>query len=354
MRPDARIEPVPSLEFLAAADCERILVVRDRRADALAAIAVHDTSAGPAHGGIRRWRYPDLATGMADVVALARAMTWKCALAGLPAGGGKAVIFDRDGLDRRAAYRLVAGEVERLGGRFFTGPDVGTTAEDLREVAAVTQFVASPDPAGAGDLALATARGVLAAMRALARHLGCELAGLRVAVQGLGAVGAPLARLLHAAGARLVVADLDAARAAASAADCGAEVVPAERITAVPCDVFAPCALGGVIDEDLARRLPARAVCGAANNVFSGDAAARVLAARGVVAVPDFVANAGALIAGATFHRTGLPAPPERIDGIADTVAAVLARAAAAGRPPGEVALEIAQERLAEARRNPR
>ncbi|MCA8966415.1 MAG: hypothetical protein KDC48_16160, partial [Planctomycetes bacterium] len=127
-----------SLEFLAEADCEQLLVVRDRRAAALAVVAVHDTAAGPAHGGIRRWPYPSLASAVTDVVALARAMTWKCALAGVPAGGGKAVILDRPDLDRGAAYRLVGRTVAQLGGRFFTGPDVGTTAADLDVVAGET------------------------------------------------------------------------------------------------------------------------------------------------------------------------------------------------------------------------
>lgn len=339
-----------SFEFLAQADCEQLLVVQDRGAAALAVIAVHDTSLGAAHGGIRRCTYPTLDHAVADVVALARAMTWKCALAGVAAGGGKAVIVDRPDLDRQAAYRLVGRTVAQLGGRFFTGPDVGTTAADLETVAAHTSFVATAD-CGAGDLGMATARGVFAAMTALAEHLGTQLRGLRINLQGVGAVGARLAELLHAAGAQLVIADVDRDRALQIAATVGGRAVGADEILALPCDVFAPCALGGVIDVPTAERLPARGVCGAANNIFADADAARALHARGVAAVPDFIANAGALIAGATFHRTGRPAPHERIDAIAATATEVLDRARAAGVPSSEIALALAQERVARARR---
>ncbi|MCA8954418.1 MAG: hypothetical protein KDE27_33240, partial [Planctomycetes bacterium] len=149
-----------SVDVIEAGGCEEVLVVRDRASGAVAVLAVHDTRLGPAHGGIRRWPYDSLAAATADVVALAQAMTRKCALAGVAAGGGKAVILDRDGLDRTAAYRLVARAVDRLGGRFFTGPDVGTTEADLRVVAEITRYVATGAAGGPGDLALATATGV--------------------------------------------------------------------------------------------------------------------------------------------------------------------------------------------------
>ncbi len=324
-------------------------MVRDRCAAAVAVIAVHDTSLGPAHGGIRRWPYPTFAAAVSDVVALAQAMTWKCALAGVPAGGGKAVILDRPDLDRGAAYRLVGRALAQLGGRFFTGPDVGTTAADLDVVAGETSFVATQG-GGAGDLGMATARGVFAAMQALAAHLGTDLRGMRIAVQGVGAVGGRLAELLHVAGAELVLSDLDHDRARQVAAAVGAAVVDGDAILTAPCDVFAPCALGGVLTPAVAERLPARGVCGAANNIFTGPDAARVLHDRGIVAVPDFVANAGALIAGATFHLAGAAVPPERIDAIGATATEVLNRARAADLPPSEVALVMAQERVARAR----
>jgi glutamate dehydrogenase/leucine dehydrogenase len=154
-----------SLEQLEASGCEQVLVVRDRAANALAVIAVHDTRLGPAHGGIRRWPYPSLAAAVSDVLQLAEAMTWKCALADVPAGGGKAVILDRPGTDREAAYRLVGRAVAQLGGRFFTGPDVGTTTADLQVVAGETSYVATGEGEGPGDLPAATATGNVRSMR---------------------------------------------------------------------------------------------------------------------------------------------------------------------------------------------
>ncbi|MFK7740331.1 MAG: Glu/Leu/Phe/Val dehydrogenase dimerization domain-containing protein [Planctomycetota bacterium] len=331
-------------------DCEQLLLVRDRAARATALICVHDTRLGPAHGGIRRWAYRSSDEALADVVALARAMTFKCALAEVPAGGGKAVLIDHDGLDRRGAYELVGRTVERLEGRFFTGPDVNTTADDLDVVAEQTRFVATGrddgGSGGPGDLAAATAQGVFAAMRALCRELATEPAGLHVVVQGLGAVGMDLVRRLHAANARVSVHDVIASRVDQAVRQYGATALPESDVLTTPCDVFAPCALGSVLTRDVVDQLPARGVCGAANNIFAGEAAALRCHERGIVAVPDFIANAGALIAGATFHLRGERVDAARIDRVGETAAAVLQRAAAERRPPSELALELARERV--------
>lgn len=335
--------PVSLPETLAAADYEQLQLLAGD--GALAVLVVHDSRLGPAFGGIRCRRYADLAAAIDDALQLARAMTMKCAIAGLPAGGAKTVILDRDGLDRAAAYRLVGRHVEAMRGRYYTGPDLGTGADDLRVVAAQTRFCASPDAGGPGDLAASTARGVLAALRATAAAIGRELAGLHVAVQGLGAVGLPLARALAAAGARLTVADLDPDRGRQAAA-FGAEVVDAAAVLEVDCDLLAPCAAGGVLDLDRARRLAAAAVCGAANNVCADADAEALLHARGVVVAPDFVANAGALVHGACFHLDGAPPPPSRIDRLGDVTAEILAEAAARRLPPGVVARERARSLL--------
>ncbi len=339
-----------SVDVLAAADCEEVLVLRDRRAEAVAIIALHDTSLGPAHGGIRRLPYPDLAAAAADVVALAQAMSRKCALAEVAAGGGKAVLVDHPGLDVAAGYRLIGRAVERLAGRFFTGPDVGTSIDDLRVVESVTSSVATGDPdRGPGDLAVATATGVAAAIGALAERLALDRRGLVVNVQGLGAVGMQLCHLLHADGAVLRVCDPVAARAAAARDRFAAEVVPVGDLSRRACDVFAPCALGGVIDDQLAAELPARGVCGAANNIFAASSAAATLHDRGVLAVPDFVANAGALVLGASFNL-GQPVGLDRVRRIGRTAGQILDDAKASGEPPATVALRIADERLAAAR----
>ncbi|MBX3465206.1 MAG: Glu/Leu/Phe/Val dehydrogenase [Planctomycetes bacterium] len=337
-----------SVDVLAAADCEQVLVVRDRATGATAVLAVHDTRLGPAHGGIRRARYPDLGAAVADAVALAQAMTWKAALAELPAGGGKTVLLDHDGLDRAAAYRLVGRAVDQLGGRYFTGPDVGTGDAELRFVAEATRFVAVPGrDGGPGDLAAATASGVFAALTALAERLPAPVRGLRVVVQGLGAVGWRLAGLLHAAGAELLVADVQPERAAAAAAAFGAHVVPPERVLATPCAVLAPCALGGLLTAATAAALPARGICGAANNVFADADAADVLHRRGVLVVPDFVANAGGLVRGALWHLAGERADDDRLRRIGRTAGELLDRSRTEDLPPPALALRLARERVA-------
>lgn len=334
--------------MLESSDCEEVTVLRDRRARAVAVIALHDTRRGPAHGGIRRFAYPRLEDAVSDVVALARAMSRKCALAGVGAGGGKAVILDHPDLDRAGAYRLVGRAVERLGGRFFTGPDVGTTMADLQVVSTCTRYVATGAPgSGPGDLAVATATGVFSALAALAERLDQPLAGLRVTVQGVGAVGLELCAALHEAGAELLVSDVSAERAAVAAERFGARVLAPDAVLTEPCDVFAPCAMGHAIDRDVADRLPARGVCGAANNVFADTDAPSVLHARGVVAVPDFLANAGALIVGADFNLEGRSPDLARVRRIAATTSELLERSRREDRPPIEVAREIADERLA-------
>ncbi len=336
-------------DVLAEADCEQVLLVHDRAARATLLVAVHDTRLGPAHGGIRRFAYPDLEAAARDVLMLARAMTWKCALAEVPAGGGKCVLLDHPGLDRKLAYRAVGRAVAQFGGKFFTGPDVGTADADLREVAAETPFVAGPAAAGAsgpGDLAEATAIGVHAALHALAERLGRSVEGLRVLIQGLGATGARLASRLAREGARLLVSDVRDDAVAGVVAATGAEAIAPDRVLTTPCDVFAPCALGGVLTFAAARTLPALGVCGSANNVFAEPAAARELHSRGVLNVPDFVANAGALIQGATWHLTGVRVGEARLQRIAATTGELLDRARAQGVPPIELALDLAQERL--------
>ncbi|MBL8738758.1 MAG: Glu/Leu/Phe/Val dehydrogenase [Planctomycetes bacterium] len=336
-------------DVLADAECEQLLLVRDRASRATFLVALHDTRQGPAHGGIRRSPYPDLEAAARDVVQLARAMTWKCALAEVPAGGGKCVLLDHPGLDRVQAYRAIGRTVAQLGGRFYTGPDVGTTDADLREVATETKCVAVPAAAsaeGPGDLAEATATGVHAALRALAERLGRSIDGMQVLIQGLGATGARLAKHLAQDGARLLVSDVRADAVAAVVAATGAQAIAPERVLTTPCDVFAPCALGGVLTIPAARTLPALGVCGSANNVFAEPAAAHELHRRGVLAVPDFVANAGALIQGATWHLTGVRVDEARLQRIGATTGELLDRARAQRVPPIELALELAQERL--------
>jgi leucine dehydrogenase len=327
-------------------ECEQVLVVRDPASEAEAIVAVHSTKLGPAHGGIRRWAYVSQGAAMADVVALARAMTQKCALAEVPAGGGKAVILDHPGLGREGAYRLVGRTVEQLGGAFYTGPDVNTTAEDLRWVGEETRFVATDAADGPGDLAAATADGVLSAWLALAEELDLQPADLHCVVPGLGAVGMGLCERLAALGTRLSVFDVVPSRVEQAVRNCGATAISAEQVTQTACDIFSPCALGGVLTEAVAVSLPARGVCGAANNVFVNDVAAEIMHRRSVPVVPDFIANAGALIQGAIWNLQQARIAPERLHRIGFTTREVLQRSRADDRAPSQVALELARERL--------
>jgi len=345
---DATIDP--RMTDSLAGQCEQVLVVKDPLSLAEAIVAVHSTRLGPAHGGIRRWPYESLEAAMADVVALARAMTFKCALAEVPAGGGKVVIVDRPGLDRAAAYRMVGRAVEQLGGTFFTGPDVNTSAQDLQWVREETRFVATDAADGPGDLAAATSSGVISALLALAAELDLAPAGMHVVVQGLGAVGMGCVARLAQLGARISVHDVLADRVAHAVTNYGAAAIDQDAVTRTGCDVFAPCALGSVLTEEVAKELPARGVCGAANNIFANDAAAQQMHRRGVVVVPDFIANAGALIQGALWNLRQERIGPARLARVGATTKEVLARSRASDRPPFTVAVELARERLAAGR----
>lgn len=338
-----------TVETLLAKDLppEQLQILQDPSCGLVAVIAVHDTRRGPAFGGIRRKAYPDLAAALEDVQRLAAHMTLKCAIQGVAGGGGKAVILDHPGLDRAAAYRRLGAYVEALGGRFYTGPDVGTTPEDLAEVAAATGFVTRPGADGPGDLAVPTAQGVFAGIRAVAQALGvADLSDLHVAVQGLGGVGGRLCSLLAAAGARLSVSDIDPARVQAAVEDHGAASVDNARIHELEADVFAPCALGGLVSAASVPVLGARAIAGSANNICVDARAGRDLAARGILYAPDFVINSGALVHGALYHLEGQVPPLARIEAIEGLLLRIFDRARAAEQTPEQVALQMAREVL--------
>jgi leucine dehydrogenase len=306
------------------------------------------------------WTYAAPWAAAMDALRLSRAMTFKSAVAGLPLGGGKGVIMLPAGSApptadaRRDVLLDFAEAVDALGGAYVTAEDVGTSEPDMAVISELTTHVGGlpEERGGSGDPSPWTALGVEAAIRvAAARVLGsADLAGRTVAVVGLGHVGAPLAELLSAAGARLIVADIDERRRAL-ADRLGAEWTdPATALTA-EVDVLAPCALGGVLDDAMVPRLRARAIAGAANNQLAHDGVAAALAARGILWVPDFVANAGGVInISVELEPDGYSR--ERADakvrGVGDTVRTVLDHADATGATPLAAALEIAHRRVAE------
>jgi leucine dehydrogenase len=276
-------------------------------------------------------------------------MTSKNALAGLPFGGGKSVIaLPPEPVDREAVYRAHGRAVASLGGRYVTAPDVGTRLDDLRAMRRETRWVLGLESESARS-GWWTARGVFHAIRGALRHRHgtASLAGRTVAVQGAGSVGAALAGFLAEAGAAVVVSDLDEARARAVAAECGGRAEPAAGIHRAAADVFAPCALGGVLHAESIAELGAAIVAGGANNQLAEDDDAERLAARGIAWVPDYLANAGGVItAGTELLGWDAAEVRRRVEAIEETAARLLDRAAAEGITPLAAADLVVVERL--------
>lgn len=331
--------------------------LRDPESDLEGVIVIHSTALGPGAGGCRFWSYPDMDRAQADAMRLAEGMSYKNALAGLPLGGAKAVLRKPEGdFDRARLFRAFGRAVEELGGRYVTAEDVGTSVADMQEVARATRHVAGLPPAegrAGGDPSPWTARGVFESMQAAAAFaLGSDLAGLTVAVQGTGNVGADLCRHLAEAGARLVIADPNPARREELRAAFGAKVVGVDEIAEVEADVFAPCALGGALTRESVGKLRARLVCGAANNQLAGPEVGAMLLDRGIAYVPDYVANAGGIISVSAEYLGETEADvADRVATIAPRVAEILGRAERESRSPAAVADEMAEEVIARAQR---
>jgi leucine dehydrogenase len=337
---------------------EQVSFFYDRDSGLKAIIAVHDTTLGPALGGCRMWPYATEADAVIDVLRLAKGMTYKAAMADLPYGGGKAVIIGDPGTAKSAAlFRALGRAIDTLGGRYYTGEDVGTGPLDMDHAAEATRYVlGSTRGGGSGDPSPVTACGVWLGIRTAVRHQlqRTDLAGVRVAIQGLGHVGYNLAQLLARDGARLIVADLDPARAEQAADELAAEIVDSAAIRGADCDVLAPCALGGVLNDDTIPRLACRIVAGAANNQLLEDRHGTALHARGILYAPDYVINAGGLINIAQELRPGgydRARALAQVEAIGTTLAEVFERAARAGLPAHEVADRVARERIMAARR---
>jgi leucine dehydrogenase len=325
----------------AEGDFEQVIALNDRSCGLSGFMVIHNTTRGPAAGGIRLYRYRNENEALTDGFRLARAMTFKAAAAELPVGGGKIVLVDSPELVREEALRAVGRAIDSLSGRFLAGRDVGVSVASGALVRSETRFMVDESEAGVEDLNRATAQGVEAGARAaLAFATGrSEWAGVRVAIQGAGGVGSWLARILGAARAALLISDPDRNALSDLRRNVAFREVPPREILDVDCDLFSPCAVGGVLDAAAASRLKARVVAGSANNVLASPRAGEVLFARGVVYAPDFLVNAGALIQGVGFLLTGERASPMAIAAIGGKTKALLLRAREQGVPP-EVLLE--------------
>ncbi len=336
---------------------EQVVFCQHRPTGLRAVIAIYSTARGPALGGTRFYPYASEDDAVADVLALSRAMAYKAACAGLALGGGKAVILGDPARDRSEDLLRAYGRfVQSLGGRYYTACDVGTRVEDMDVIAQQSTFVTgrSTRYGGAGDSAVLTAYGVFQAMRAATGHLWGEptLRGRRVAVEGVGKVGHHLVEHLLADGAAVVVSDVNEA-ALERARGLGATTCSVADLPGSDCDVYAPCALGGSLREEVVPRISAEVICGAANNQLATPGVAQALAQRGILFVPDYIANAGGLIqvgdealhmdsGGFRFERARAAA-----GGIYDTTLDILRAAQADGVAPQVAADRLAERRLA-------
>lgn len=337
-------------------DHEQVVFASDAASGLKAIVAIHNTNRGPSLGGCRFWNYASDDDAIADALRLSRGMTYKSALARLPLGGGKCVVIGGAAeVKTPDLLRALGRAIDRLGGRYVTAEDVGVKPDDLRIVAEETPYVAGL-PETSGDPSPVTARGCFAGLKAAVRHrLGSDdLAGLTVAVQGLGAVGMSLAEQLAAAGAKLVVADIRPQAVEKAVWELEAEATSVDEIYDAEADVFAPCALGAVLNERTIPRLKAAVVAGSANNQLARAFHGESLKERGVLYAPDYAINAGGIIniahedrATGGYDQAGAFAAVDRID---DTLAEIFERADAEHLPTSEVADAIAEERIAEGR----
>lgn len=313
-----------------------------------AVIAIHNNRLGPALGGCRYLAYPDTTSAVEDAARLAQGMSYKAALAGLPQGGGTAVIIRPAHVENRAALFEAFGRcIEQLDGRYITVIDSGTSVADMDCIAQQTRYVTSTS--AAGDPSPHTAMGVFAGIRstAMARLGSDNLEGLRVAIQGLGNVGFALAEQLHAAGAELLVSDIDAGKVQLAMEQLGAHPVANDSLLSTPCDILAPCGLGAVLNSLSVAQLRCAAVAGSANNQLTNLQVADQLERRGILYAPDYVINSGGLIYVSLKHRNEeLPVITAHLSKISLRLTEIFAHAQAEKRSPARVADELAERVL--------
>ncbi len=314
-------------------------------------IAIHSTAIGPAAGGCRIWDYDSAGDALTDALRLSRGMTYKNAMADLPLGGGKAVIY-RINTDRVEAFRAFGAAVEKLGGKYITAEDVGASVADMRAIAGATSYVAGlPKEAGqaGGDPSPVTALGVFVSIKAL---LGGSVQGRTITVQGVGNVGFNLCRLLSEEGAKLVVSDVNRANLQRAEA-LGVEIAPVDQIHAVKADLFSPCALGAGLNPQTIPELGAPIICGAANNQLATEADGDRLVERGITYAPDYVVNAGGIInVSAEYLGEAADVVEARVRAIAPRLMRVLETAKSENITPHQAADKIVRAKLAAAKKN--
>src|SRR5262245_15958324 len=312
-------------------------------------VAIHSTKPGPAVGGTRFWKYENDDAAIKDLLRLARGMTYKNALAGIPFGGGKSIVLRPDGqIDREKIFRAHGRFVETFGGTYITAEDVGTNPDDMAIVRQETTHVAGLRELS-GDPSPFTARGVFRAMQAAAKYRwkSDSLVGKTVALQGGGNVGYHVASNLHKAEARLIVSDVDSAKVSRLVNEFGATAVAPDEIYSADADVYAPCALGGTINDDTIPQLKGEIIVGGANNQLLEPRHGDELERRGILYAPDYAANAGGIINGCRELLGWEPSQSfAKVDEIYDTVLAIFHTAATEGIPTYKAADRLAETRL--------
>lgn len=337
---------------------EQVSFFHDAQTGLKAIIAIHNTTLGPALGGCRMWAYATEEEALRDVLRLSKGMTYKAAITGLPLGGGKSVIIGDARKDKTPEMMRAMGRaVDSLGGRYIIAEDVGTTVDDLNQVATQTKHAVGVSHGGhGGDPSPVTAYGVYVGLKAAAKHrLNREdLRGLHISVQGLGNVGYNLCKLLHADGARLSVTDVQAERVDSAVREFAATPVALNAIYDVEADVFAPCALGAILNATTLPRLKVPVVAGAANNQLATPAEGEALRARNILYAPDYVINAGGLINVYYEHvaRQKGVAPnaaevKAHVEKIAETTMAIFRKAEKEGIATAEASDRLAEQRFA-------
>ncbi|PJD93943.1 MAG: amino acid dehydrogenase [Legionella sp.] len=314
-----------------------------------AIIAIHNTNLGPALGGCRFIEYDNSRAALFDAMRLARGMSFKSAIAGLPLGGGKAVIIKPKHQFDRAAYFHAFGKfVQELNGQYITALDSGTELTDMDIIAEHTHHVASlscDDGDPAGSTTLGTLRGIQAAVAFQMKR--DTLSGITVAIQGLGHVGYLLAHYLHDLGVKLIVADIDPERVKKIEIECGAQSVSTNDIHKVPCDVFSPCALGATLNDITIPQLQTKIIAGAANNQLAHAFHGQILHDKGILYAPDYVINAGGIIfACGKYFRTPEAEVQKTVDRIGPSLMQVFTRSQQENKPTSQIADELAEELL--------
>lgn len=331
-------------------DFEQVVYCYDKSTNLKAIIAIHDTSLGPALGGTRMWNYKSEAEALEDVLRLAKGMTYKNAAAGLNLGGGKAVIIGDPHTDKtEALFRAFGRYVESLNGRYITAEDVGTSEQDMNYIHMETKHVTGTSSGGFGDPSPITALGIYRGMKAAANAAFAtdDLSNKTIAVQGVGQVAYELCRYLHEEGANLIVTDINEAAVARAVENFGAKAVAPDEIYDVACDIYAPCALGGTINDDTVNRFKAKVIAGSANNQLATDEHGDILHEKGIVYAPDYVINSGGVINVADeLEGYDKNRVLSKVDNIYHILTAVFQMAKEENIPTYQAADKIAEQRM--------